>query len=146
MPSGASCVLGEFRIRLGEFQEDLVGEGIEEFAALGADRPALLLRLRQETERFELLHRFARNGTGAFPRMVGSGPVIPTAAELCGEARRADRTVQVDLSQDGGDAAVPPVRLHRRLLRVYSMPRERRPLRRLDLGPRQQALFEYLHQ
>src|SRR5438046_3051484 len=90
IPSGASCVLGEFRIRLREFQEDLVGEGVEEFAALGADRPALLLRLRQETERLELLHRLARDGSGAFPRMVGSGPVIPTAAELCGEARRAD--------------------------------------------------------
>src|SRR5438046_8065055 len=109
MPSGASCVLGEFRIRLREFQEDLVGEGIEEFAALGADRPTLLLRLRQETERLELLHRLARDGTGAFPRMVGSGPVIPTAAELCGEARRADRTAHIPLSQAGGDASVPPV-------------------------------------
>src|SRR5439155_18245028 len=96
MSSGTSCVLGEFRIRLREFQEDLVGEGIEEFAALGTDRPALLLRLRQETERLELLHRFARDGTGALSRMVGSGPVIPTTAELRGEARLADRTVQVD--------------------------------------------------
>src|SRR5207247_3616571 len=106
--------------------EDLVGEGIEEFAALGADRPTLLLRLRQETERLELLHRIARNGTGAFPRMLGSGPVIPTAAELRGEARRADRTVPEDLQQEGGDAAVPPVRLHRSLLRVHSSPSERR--------------------
>src|SRR5207247_9069529 len=102
MPSGASCVLGEFRIRLGEFQEDLVGEGIEEFAALGADRPTLLLRLRQETERLELLHRLARNGTGAFPRMVGRGPVIPTAAEPRGEARGADRPGEGNLAQSGG--------------------------------------------
>src|SRR5256886_7720095 len=134
MPSGTSRVLGEFRIRLREFQEDLVGEGIEELATLCADRPALLLRLRQETERLELLHRLARDGTGALPWMVGSGPVIPTAAELRGEARRADRTVQVDLPQDGGDAAGPPVRLHRSLLRVHSSPDERRPLRRFDLA------------
>src|SRR5439155_1145028 len=91
-------------------------------------------RLPLGLDLFAVLHRFARTGTGAFPRMVGSGPVIPTAAELCGEARRADRTVQVDLSQDGGDAAVPPVRLHRSLLRVHSSPSERRPLRRLDLA------------
>src|SRR2546423_6817234 len=146
MPSGASRVLGEFRIRLREFQEDLVGEGIEELATLCADRPALLLRLRQETERLELLHRLARDGTGALPRMVGSGPVIPTAAELRGEARRADRTVQVDLSQDGGDATVPPVRLHRSLLRVHPGPSERRPLGRLDLALFLQAVLESLDQ
>src|SRR5438132_594155 len=130
MPSGASRIFGEFRIRLREFQEDLVGEGIEEFAALGADRPALLLRLRQETERLELLYRLARDGPGALSRMVGSRPVIPTAAEFRGEARRADPTVQVDFSQDGGDAAVPPVRLHRSLLRVHPGPSERRALPR----------------
>src|SRR6266566_5324371 len=144
MPSGASRILGEFRIRLREFQEDFVGEGIEEFAALGADRAALLLRLRQETERLELLHRLARDRPGALPRMVGSGPVISTAAELRGEARGTDRTVQVDLSEDGGDAAVPPVRLHRSLLRVHSSPGERRPLRRLDLALFMQAVFESL--
>src|SRR5438309_11894459 len=98
MPSGASCVLGEFRIRLREFQEDLVGEGIEEFAALGADRPALLLRLRQETERLELLHRLARDGPGALSRMVGSRPVIPTAAEFRGEGGLAARSGHVDFS------------------------------------------------
>src|SRR2546423_8362283 len=125
MPSGASRVLGQFRIRLREFQEDLVGEGIEELAALGADRPALLLRLRQETERLELLHRLARDGTGALPWMVGSGPVIPTAAELRGEARRADRTAQADLPQNGSDATGPPVRLHRTLLRVNPGPTSR---------------------
>src|SRR5438445_12180571 len=112
MPSGTSCVLGEFRIRLREFQEDLVGEGIEEFAALGADRPALLLRLREETERLELLHRLARDGTGALSRVVGSEPVIPTAAELPGAERRAVRPGQADLSQGEADAAEPRVRLH----------------------------------
>src|SRR5437016_13176304 len=98
MPSGTSCVLGEFRIRLREFQEDLVGEGIEEFAALGADRPALLLRLRHETERLAMLYRVARGRPGVLWRMVGSRPVVATAAEYRVAPRRADRNEQADVS------------------------------------------------
>src|SRR2546429_647222 len=86
MRSGASRVLGELRIRLREFQEDLMGEGIEELATLSANRAAFLLCLRQEAHRLQLLHRLASDRPRAFSRMLGSGPVIAAAAELGGQA------------------------------------------------------------
>src|SRR3989442_13587531 len=87
---------------------------------------------------------------GARPRtawgMMRGRAVDPGAAEVGGEAGGTDGPVQVDLAQDGGDAAIPPVLLDRRLLRVHPGAGERRPFRRLDLAFRLQLLLEALDQ
>src|SRR2546422_6016952 len=144
--SGASRVLHQIGVRFREFEQDFVGEGIEEFSTLRADRPSLLVRLRQETHRLELLHRLAGKRPRAPSGMFRRGPVVPPPAELRGEARRADRAVQVDLPQHGGDPPVPPVFLDRGFFRVHAGAGERRPFRRLDLALRLQAVFQPLDQ
>src|SRR3989442_457008 len=95
-----------------------MGEGIEELAARSADRAAFLLGLREEAHRFELLHRFPGDRPRTASRMIRGRAVVPAAAELGGEAGRTDGPLQLDLAQDGGDPAVPPVLLDPRLFPV----------------------------
>src|SRR6059036_3091176 len=68
--SRASGVLRQLGVRLREVHQDLVGEGIEELAALCADRPAFLLRLREQAQRLELLHRLPRDRPRAASRVI----------------------------------------------------------------------------
>src|SRR2546428_7541420 len=95
--SDASGVLHQIGVCLRKLQQDFVGKGIEELAALGTDRSSLLVRLGQEPHRLELLHRLAGDRPRAPSRMFRRGSVVPAPAKFRGEARRPDPAVQVDL-------------------------------------------------
>src|SRR3989304_3258180 len=75
-------VLRELRVLHRELQEELVGQVVEELAALRGDLAAALLRLGDVAEGLELVEGAADDGTRALAGVVGGAPAVPPAAEL----------------------------------------------------------------